>query len=519
MLEINEEHATYWIERFENSPRGQRAQGLFLQGYNCTQAVVLAFDDLLGMDWDALARLSSSFGGGMGRLREVCGAVSGMFLVAGILYGYDVPGAEGQELKAAHYKRIQQLAKAYQDVNGSIVCRELLGLGKGADDPTPAMRTNEYYKKRPCPQLAGMAATIMEAYLAEWEKQLSVCIITKNESEKLEQCLRALAEYPVEIVVVDTGSTDDTKQIASRYTDKIYDFSWCDDFSRARNFAIEKASHEYVMMIDSDEYVKSLDVEALLKMLSDHPGKVGRICIHNQFTRDGERQETVEWINRIFCRRYFHYAGRIHEQVEALSGEEYETFLTDVVVAHDGYDGSEEERHKKAKRNIALLQAELSERPDDVYIQYQLGKSYYMSEAYEQAVDIFRAALEYDVNPKLEYVVDMVETYGYALLKTDRAEEALCFENIYDEFGDSSDFKFLMGLIYMNNGCFEEAVNEFEKATAYVTARTIGTNGFLSYYNAGVIRECLGQLEEAASYYKKAGDYQKAKERDRKSVV
>ena len=128
MLEINEEHATYWIERFENSPRGQRAQGLFLQGYNCTQAVVLAFDDLLGMDWDALARLSSSFGGGMGRLREVCGAVSGMFLVAGILYGYDVPGAEGQELKAAHYKRIQQLAKAYQDVNGSIVCRELLGL-------------------------------------------------------------------------------------------------------------------------------------------------------------------------------------------------------------------------------------------------------------------------------------------------------------------------------------------------------------------------------------------------------
>ena len=98
-------------------------------------------------------------------------------------------------------------------------------------------------------------------------------------------------------------------------------------------------------------------------------------------------------------------------------------------------------------------------------------------------------------------------------MNTERVEEALGFEHIYDEFGDSPDFKFLMGLIYMNNGCFEEAVGEFEKATAYSTAKTVGTNSFLSYYNAGVIRECLGQTQEAASYYKKAGDYQKAKQR------
>lgn len=166
MLEIDEYKAGFWLEELEKSPRGQRAMGFFLDGYNCTQAVVLAFADLIGMDEKTLLRMSSSFGGGMGRLREVCGAVSGMFLVAGFLYGYDTPGAAGQQEKAEHYARIQELAGEYRAVNGSIVCRELLGLGtKGADAPTPEQRTPEYYKKRPCGQVIGIAATIMEKYV------------------------------------------------------------------------------------------------------------------------------------------------------------------------------------------------------------------------------------------------------------------------------------------------------------------------------------------------------------------
>ena len=124
---------------------------LFEEGYNCAQSVFLAFSDLHGMDTHTAAVLSSSFGGGMGRLREVCGAVSGMFLVAGILYGYDDPGA--REEKAAHYARIQELAKAFEEKNGSIVCRELLGLSVKREEPTPKERTAEYYKKRPCPEL------------------------------------------------------------------------------------------------------------------------------------------------------------------------------------------------------------------------------------------------------------------------------------------------------------------------------------------------------------------------------
>ena len=136
--------------------RRERAMALFEEGYNCAQSVFLAFSDLHGMDTHTAAALSSSFGGGMGRLREVCGAVSGMFLTAG-----------AREEKAAHYARIQELAKAFEEKNGSIVCRELLGLSVKREEPTPKERTAEYYKKRPCKELVGDAAEILEKYIAE----------------------------------------------------------------------------------------------------------------------------------------------------------------------------------------------------------------------------------------------------------------------------------------------------------------------------------------------------------------
>ena len=134
------------------------------RGYNCAQAVVLAFADLTDMDEATLSRMSCSFGGGMGRLREVCGTVTGMFLVTGLLRGYD--GAETGEVKAAHYARIQALAREFEKQNGSIICRELLALRqKHRDDPTPEARTEAYYAGRPCAELVGIAAEILENHL------------------------------------------------------------------------------------------------------------------------------------------------------------------------------------------------------------------------------------------------------------------------------------------------------------------------------------------------------------------
>ncbi len=145
--------------------RKEKAEACFLQGYNCAQATALAFADLFPFDQDTLLRMISSFGGGMGRLREVCGAVSAVFLTAGVLYGYKDAGDD--EVKAEHYARIQELAGRFESVYGTLVCRELLGLTVRHDPPVPSRRTAEFYASRPCKEIIGTAAGILEAYIKE----------------------------------------------------------------------------------------------------------------------------------------------------------------------------------------------------------------------------------------------------------------------------------------------------------------------------------------------------------------
>ena len=145
--------------------RREAAMENFKKGYNCSQAIVLAFADMLPVDRTLLLRLASSFGGGMGRLRAVCGSVSGMFMIAGLLYGYD--GPETGQIKAEHYAGIQELAKRFEEKHGTIICREMLGLSVRHDVPTPEARTAEYYKKRPCAEIIGDAAEILDQYIRE----------------------------------------------------------------------------------------------------------------------------------------------------------------------------------------------------------------------------------------------------------------------------------------------------------------------------------------------------------------
>lgn len=143
----------------------ERAEALFLEGYNCAQAVFAAYSEELGMDFETALKLSSSFGGGMGRLREVCGAVSGMLMVVGLKYGYSDP--KDKKAKADHYALVQKLAKKFEEQNGSILCRELLGLGHQKDGPLPEARTEAYYQTRPCAELVRSAAKLIEEYREE----------------------------------------------------------------------------------------------------------------------------------------------------------------------------------------------------------------------------------------------------------------------------------------------------------------------------------------------------------------
>lgn len=151
--------------------RTERAAELFMEGFNCSQSVFAAYADLLGMDKDMALRVSASFGGGIGRMREVCGAANGMFLVAGMLTG-SVEGKD-QLAKKNNYEVVQRLAEEFKKENGgTYICRELLGLNKDGKkvipgDTTPEARTEEYYKKRPCLKTIQGAAAIVERMLLE----------------------------------------------------------------------------------------------------------------------------------------------------------------------------------------------------------------------------------------------------------------------------------------------------------------------------------------------------------------
>ena len=143
--------------------RADRAEELFRKGYNCSQSVFAAFADVLGMSVEEAAKIASPFGAGFGKLREVCGAVSGMTLAAGYLKGYDDPA--DYESKKDLYRLIQKMCAEFEERKGTIICRELLGLKKGEDQAEPSVRTEEYYQSRPCVGACRKAAEIAEKYL------------------------------------------------------------------------------------------------------------------------------------------------------------------------------------------------------------------------------------------------------------------------------------------------------------------------------------------------------------------
>ena len=145
----------------------QEAERLFREGYNCSQAVFCAFGDLTGIEKDAGARLSAAFGGGMGRLREVCGTMSGALLVLGILYGYDEPG--NIEAKKEHYALVQKFARRFEERFGALRCKEILKNIQVTPGGEPEPRTPEFYNRRPCPGIVAGAAELLDEIIKEIE--------------------------------------------------------------------------------------------------------------------------------------------------------------------------------------------------------------------------------------------------------------------------------------------------------------------------------------------------------------
>ncbi len=345
---------------------------------------------------------------------------------------------------------------------------------------------------------------------------ISVCIITKNEEVNLEKCLAPLMPYGFEIIVVDTGSTDRTKEVALKYTDKVYDFEWCDDFSAARNFSLKKASHNYILVLDSDEFLTDIDIEGLYQAIEEHPKSVG-LVLRNSYSvsSDGMTSIFPDRVERLFHRQYYYYKYRIHEQVTDIKtdGTYYERYDIPVTLEHVGYCGSMEDKIRKVERNNKLLFKEIEQYPDDPYFYFQVGQSFNLINDYENAYIYYKKAFELPLIVDQLWVKVMSTAYINAMVHTGRAKEAtMFFELCYDDFADNADFYCSMGLAYLNDNEPLKAMMEFVKATNCPVIHGEGANTYLPYYNIGLINEMLGNPQAAVSFFQKCGDYPPAVE-------
>lgn len=340
---------------------------------------------------------------------------------------------------------------------------------------------------------------------------ISVCIIAKNEEKNIEKCLAPLKPYNFEIIVVDTGSTDRTKEIAHKYTDLVYDFEWVNDFSAARNFSLKKASHNYVLIIDCDEFLTEIDLEAIYQAIEEHPRSVGMLLRHSYYDNNGLQVSYPDRVERLFHKRYYYYTLSIHEQVTNIQTNStcYERYDIPLTVDHVGYCGGMESMLQKAERNNSLLLKEIEKNPNDPYFYFQVGQSFNAIEDYENAYIYYKKAFELPIDPQQPWLPVMTQAYIQAMNSIGRPEEAIAFFTPrYDSFANDAGFFCALGVSYLRVEQPMKAMMEFVKALQCSNARSESVRTYIPYYNIGLVNEMLGDLASAVSFYQRAAAYQ-----------
>lgn len=342
---------------------------------------------------------------------------------------------------------------------------------------------------------------------------ISVCIIAKNEEANIERCLSSLAPYGFEIVVVDTGSTDKTKEIAAKYTDRIFDFEWTDNFSEARNYSLQMASNNWIFMMDCDEWIDSVDIKEMDYFRKKYPDYAGSISRKNIVGEPGNSSIYIDRTERLFSRKHYHYVSAIHEQLIPKHGGQLQSLLLNTTINHSGYLLSPQEKIEKAKRNLKLLFQQMVEEPNNPYVYFQIGKSYQAIDDFQKAIPFFEKAISYDLDSSLVYVTMLYAQYGLCLIYTGQAKKALTiYQRVYDSFTHSADFVFTMGRIYLENHMYEEALDEFQKATTFEFSNSDGITTYRAYYEIGRILNMAGEREMAINYFRLCKDFPPALE-------
>lgn len=336
---------------------------------------------------------------------------------------------------------------------------------------------------------------------------LSIAMIVKDEEAQLGACLASVKEIADEIVVVDTGSVDQTVEIATRYTDKVYRYSWQGDFSAARNFAVTQCTCEWILSIDADEYLA--DGSTALRKIIANTTKEAFIVPLNNYTGPGCSAYNRFGVVRLFRNRpYYRYLGKIHEQI-TIANQEVVGYSDFPVICHR-YISSGQRRDKR-RRNINMLREQLQAEPDnEAFIQYYLGCEWLGLGRHRQAHACFQSAYEQLDKRHLFFRSSTVRNLVACLKVMGNFKEALsiCIKEsaVYPEYAD----------LFFDGGVVLEQLEEYEIAVRWFKAaaqlgtppvmyqHTHGTENFLSQYHLGHCYQLLGKCETAAQWYEQA---------------
>lgn len=338
---------------------------------------------------------------------------------------------------------------------------------------------------------------------------ISLVMIVKNEEANIERCLYSVSQLVNEIVIIDTGSTDRTKEIAVRYGAVIYDYPWCDDFSAARNYALDQATNPWSLVLDADEYISWMNIDEIYKFISGNPA-IGRVKLIDQFDdTDGIAHETV-YISRLFptsCR----YKGRIHEQIDS----HYPRLVIDLEIQHDGYVGT-----YKSKRNVPLLKKSIEEYPWDPYYYFQLAKEYRGMKEIEQWFLSSKQAFKL-LSGKEGFAPSALVNFIYSIISSGRLTEGIdIIEAEPSYIRNYPDYYFVAALYLLElmlsdptkyNHLLPYIEQYYKKALEIgetgQEGSVVGTGSFAAHFNLGVFYETTGNVMKARDEYLKAAAY------------
>lgn len=347
---------------------------------------------------------------------------------------------------------------------------------------------------------------------------ISVCIIAKNEENFIEDCLRHLLPYGMEIIVADTGSTDRTREIAEKYADKVVDFEWVNDFAAARNYCASFAKNNWILAIDCDEIVQSVDISILRMLMQKHSRYAGVLRLKN-ITDDGKGHKG--YVNtdvpRMYNKNFYTFDYAIHEQIcpidLAKRDDPMNAFLLPIDIIHYGYSLDNETMKKKQIRNLELLYQELETTPDKGYVYFQIAQSQLALDGVQEAIESYEKAMENIPDMERYYVPDLIISLANTYVDAGRIPDALALMEQYAKNFNMAKYVFAYANILWKDEQILKALGNYIKVTTLSDMGSLGGELTECYGRIIQIYEAFGEKEMAENFHQRFLAYNAEKER------